>query len=447
MPLSFKTRSDRRASSPKEERGGGELPGEGDPNTAPVLEQITRDPILMSEVEQLLAGRTRDIRLKGKLAQAYRQRTWRQTAKIIRAWMIWVAILNVFLFGLNLLLLPLETALATLVPSAVLMPAAFLVAFIWRKPHSQRVLGTTLLTGMLLILLSVCGVGIASGGALLDRYLHIMLFVAITGVIIFSIPIAQTIAIAVTAMALYVILQLSIPGASIWKVLSGFFFFASGMTATVVARRTMNILAYKSFLLELRDRQHMAELALTNKRLERLSRTDGLTGAANRHFLGERLEELARQGRHVAVLMCDIDHFKALNDELGHLEGDRCLAEVARIIMKCTRSQEDSVARYGGEEFLVLLPDASEAEAIVIAERIRDAVAAAALPNPGSSVKPTVTLSIGLAVGELRNAWRAAEAVQKRADAALYVAKRDGRDRIQPWHEDIETDRQLGSAA
>jgi len=447
MPLSFKRRSDRRASSPKEERGGGELPGEGDPNTAPVLEQITRDPMLMSEVEQLLAGRTRDIRLKGKLAQAYRQRTWRQTAKIIRAWMIWVAILNVFLFGLNLLLLPLETALATLVPSAVLMPAAFLVAFIWRKPHSQRVLGTTLLTGILLILLSVCGVGIASGGALLDRYLHIMLFVAITGVIIFSIPIAQTIAIAVTAMALYVILQLSIPGASIWKVLSGFFFFASGMTATVVARRTMNILAYKSFLLELRDRQHMAELALTNKRLERLSRTDGLTGAANRHFLGERLEELARQGRHVAVLMCDIDHFKALNDELGHLEGDRCLAEVARIIMKCTRSQKDSVARYGGEEFLVLLPDASEAEAIVIAERIRDAVAAAALPNPGSSVKPTVTLSIGLAVGELRNAWRAAEAVQKRADAALYVAKRDGRDRIQPWHEDIETDRQLGSAA
>ena len=447
MPLSVKTGMDRWSSSPKTWRAGDGLPGEGDPNTASVLEQITRDPALMSEVEQLLAGRTRDIRLKGKLAQAYRQRSWRQTAKIIRAWMLWVAILNVFLFGLNLLLLPLETALATLVPSAVLMPAALLVAFIWRKPHSQRVLGITLLTGMLLILLSVCGVGLASGSDMLERNLHIMLLVAITGVIIFAIPMAQTIAIAVSAMGLYVVFQLSLPDASVWKSLSGIFFFASGIAATVVARRTMNILAYKSFLLELRDRHHMTEMAHTNRRLERLSRTDGLTGVANRHFLGEKLEELARQGRHVAVLMCDIDHFKALNDELGHLEGDRCLAEVARIIMECTGSPEGCVARYGGEEFLVLLPDASEAEAIAIAENIREAVAAAALPNPGSSVKPTVTLSIGLAVGELRNAWRAAEAVQKRADAALYAAKRDGRDRIQPWHEDIETARKLGSAA
>jgi diguanylate cyclase (GGDEF)-like protein len=309
------------------------------------------------------------------------------------------------------------------------------------------VLGTTLIIGMLVILLSVSGMGVVSGGLLLERYVHIMLFVAITGVIIFSIPFVQTLAIAVSGMALYLAFQLGAPDASVWKALSGFFFFAGGMTATVMARRTMNILAHKSFLLELRDRLLLAELERSNRRLERLSKIDGLTGAANRHFLGERLEELSRQGSTVAMLMCDIDDFKALNDHLGHLEGDRCLTQVARIIMECTRSEADCVARYGGEEFLVVLPHASEQEAVSVAERIRETVVAAAHPNPRSSVKPTVTLSIGLAVGKLRDDWRSSEPIQKRADTALYFAKRAGRNRVQLWHREIETQRQVGSAA
>lgn len=196
----------------------------------------------------------------------------------------------------------------------------------------------------------------------------------------------------------------------------------------------MNILAHKSFLLELRDRKRLAELARTNLRLDRLSKTDGLTGAANRYFLQERSRELWASDSPVAVLMCDIDEFKALNDHLGHVEGDRCLVEVAQIIAECTRPATDCVARYGGEEFLVLMPRANEAEALAVAERIRRAVAVANLPNPRSRVKPTVTVSVGVALRSPEGASISYDEVQKRADTALYAAKRSGRNRVRAWN-------------
>jgi diguanylate cyclase (GGDEF)-like protein len=419
----------------------------GDAGSFAVLDRFIRDPEIMSEAERLLSGRTRDIRLKGRLAEAYRQRSWRPTAKVIRAWMIWVMLVDVLMLTLNMFMLPREMAVAMLAPGAVIVLASLLVAFVWRTPHPQGVLGTALITGITVILLSICVMGLASGGMLLDRYLHIMLFVAITAVVIFSIPFGQTLTIAVTGMGLYLAFQLGASDASIWTSLSGFFFFAAGMGATVMARRTMNILAHKSFLLELRDRQHLAELAQTNLRLERLSRIDGLTGAANRHFMRERIDELWRRKGDVALLMCDIDDFKALNDHLGHLEGDRCLVEVARIIMSCTRSEADCVARYGGEEFLVLLADADEAEALSVAERIRREVAAAALANPGSRVKPTVTLSIGVAAGQTQTAALSSETMQKRADTALYFAKRTGRNQVRLWSRAMNDFDTIGSVA
>jgi diguanylate cyclase (GGDEF)-like protein len=399
----------------------------------PILDRFIRDPDVMAETETLLSGRTRDVHLKGKLAEAFRQRTWRQTAKIIRSWMLWVILLDLMMLFLSLLLLPRELAMAMLVPAALIVPAALLVIFSWWERRSELVLATTLIGGMLVILLSVAAMGMGGDGVLFERYLHIMLFVAITGVVIFSIPFTQTVVIAASAMAIYLAFQLGIADAELTTTLSGFIFFASGIGATVLARRTMNILAQKSFLLELRDRRHLAELSQSNRRLERLSKIDGLTGAANRHYMRERMEALSREDREVALLMCDIDDFKPLNDQLGHMEGDRCLVEVARIIMDRTRTEADCVARFGGEEFLVLLPDADEEAALTVAERIREAVAAAGLPNPGSRVASTVTLSVGVAAGSTREAGHALEELQLRADTALYAAKRTGRNRVRLW--------------
>jgi diguanylate cyclase (GGDEF)-like protein len=400
-----------------------------------MLDRFIQDPEIMGEVERLLSGPTRDIRLRGKIADAFWQRSWGQTSKVIRAWMVWVMLVDLLMLAVNVFLLPLKSDSAMLVPGAFIVPAALLAAFAWRKPYPRRILEATLTACMLVILLSICGMGLALGGALLDRYLHIMLFVAITGVIIFNVRFVHTVAIASAGIGLYLAFQLGASASDIRTALSGFIFFASGVGATVMARKTMNVLAQKSFLLELRDRHRMAELAETNRSLERLSMIDGLTGAANRHFVRERMKALTGRDGKVAVLMCDIDHFKALNDHLGHLEGDRCLVEIARIIMACTRSQKDCVARYGGEEFLVILPDADEEAALTVAERIREDVAAAALPNPGSRVKPIVTLSVGVAAGSTGGDGPTLEELQLRADTALYVAKRAGRNRVQTWNE------------
>lgn len=395
-----------------------------------LLERFLSNPVVMAQVEQLLSGRTRDIHLKGEIRRAFEQRSWRSAASIIRSWMVFVILLDLLLLALSFFLLSRDTALAITAPSLVIIPAALGVRQIWKKRRPDLALGSALLGGMAVILLCVCWMGVAAGGPLLNRYLHVMLSVAITGVVIFSIPFRQTVAIAAFAVSLFFATQIAFSTESFGMILFGVLFFGSGMAATVLGRRTMNKLGYKAFLLELRDRQRVSDLARSNRRLEQLSKIDGLTGVANRHLLRERLEDLRQAGGTVAILMCDIDDFKALNDHLGHLDGDRCLVDVARILTNFTRSELDCVARFGGEEFLVLLPGVTEADAMAVAERIRAAVAAAAHPNPLSRVTPVVTISIGVAVG---STTLPDNVLQKRADVALYDAKRTGRNQVRLW--------------
>ena len=407
------------------------------------LEHYTRDAATMAEAERLLSGRTRDVHLRGDLARAFRDRTWRQSAKIIRSWMIWVMVLDLLTMTLNLLLLPPGPAVAMEAPGILIPLAATIVAMVWRKRRSDAVLGWTLTIGMFAILLSTSLMGVMAGGEWHERYLNVMVFTAIAGITIFTVPMWQTLAIAATALGLYLIFQLNNPSVATLNALSGFFFLSCGVAATVVARRTMNILAQKGFLLELRDHRRFAELAEANERLDRLAKTDPLTGVANRRWMTELLDQLWRDAADrpgtIAMLMCDVDHFKSLNDHLGHAEGDRCLVEVASIISNRIRRDADYVARYGGEEFLVLLPDADEADAMAAAERIRQGVADAGFANPGARTAPVVTLSIGVAVGTV-GATTPSD-LQSRADAALYRAKHSGRNRIELHREATATER------
>ncbi len=161
-----------------------------------------------------------------------------------------------------------------------------------------------------------------------------------------------------------------------------------------------------------------------NRELKRLSRTDALTGLVNRKAIDARLEaevgRALRLKRGLAVLMMDIDHFKAVNDDFGHPAGDRVLATFGRLISDGVR-RGDLAGRLGGEEFVVICPDTGPDEAMGAAERIRKAVETAdfGLGRP-------VTVSAGVAV--LRPGDRAPDLLG-RADAALYDAKHGGRNR------------------
>jgi diguanylate cyclase (GGDEF)-like protein len=158
-----------------------------------------------------------------------------------------------------------------------------------------------------------------------------------------------------------------------------------------------------------------------------MTRTDQLTGLYNRRHLDAALDaelERARRDRTpLGVLMLDVDHFKAFNDRFGHPEGDALLKAIAALLREQLRPT-DTVARYGGEEFTVLLPRTPRAEAVRIAERLRRRLAELAFGPKGA----TTTGSFGLAVWPEDGATGAE--LMAAADAALYEAKRLGRNRI-----------------
>ncbi|HZW58989.1 MAG TPA: DUF484 family protein [Woeseiaceae bacterium] len=178
------------------------------------------------------------------------------------------------------------------------------------------------------------------------------------------------------------------------------------------------------------------ENVINRARLLRSGFTDFLTGWHNRRYLQLRLrEELARARRDASTLVClmlDIDHFKRINDTYGHAAGDEVLREIAQRIESQVRLS-DVAARYGGEEFVVLLPATDKQAATVLAERIRNAIAATPI-KVTDDVTTVMTTSIGIASaappGNDDDLKTAGESLLARADVALYRAKSEGRDRI-----------------
>ncbi len=160
---------------------------------------------------------------------------------------------------------------------------------------------------------------------------------------------------------------------------------------------------------------------------------DSLTGAYNRRALFERGEAVFAHALRVhepmSVVIFDLDFFKSVNDTHGHLVGDEVLRRFASIAQSCLRSN-DVLARYGGEEFCVLIPGGTLEVARTIAERVRVAVAEHAFEVDGQRI--TVTSSAGVACLDGQSVTTL-PALLKKADAALYEAKRDGRNRVSSW--------------
>lgn len=166
------------------------------------------------------------------------------------------------------------------------------------------------------------------------------------------------------------------------------------------------------------------------KKLKKMVYHDPLTGAYNRQMFQQRIaQEIAHSHRHdqpLSLLMIDIDHFKLINDTLGHLIGDKVLKELSDLLCKTVRT-DDYLARFGGEEFVVIAPDTTIETAFVLAERIRATVAAHKFDIGGADTR-RLTISIGVAT--LNNKEMTADDLIRNADDALYAAKESGRNRV-----------------
>ena len=189
--------------------------------------------------------------------------------------------------------------------------------------------------------------------------------------------------------------------------------------AITISAALSGALSYRSALL-------MKELTITRAELFRISRTDKLTGLLNRRGFDEAaavaLQNARAAKRPVAAMMCDIDHFKAINDHYGHEFGDRVLVNIGEVLRAFAADNELLVARYGGEEFAILAVGITEQQATILGEALRQGCCARDVVDEDNSAR--VTISIGLAapggVARLSQLMRI-------ADEALYIAKRQGR--------------------
>jgi diguanylate cyclase (GGDEF)-like protein len=177
-------------------------------------------------------------------------------------------------------------------------------------------------------------------------------------------------------------------------------------------------------------KERTEQLSEAHAHLQALASLDGLTGVANRRSLDQALERewgrLGQSGQPLAMILVDVDHFKAFNDRYGHGNGDDCLRRVASALQAGCRRAGDLVARYGGEEFVVVLPDTHLDGAMSLALRLRGNVEGLHIEHDTSPTAPIVTVSLGVASAVPIPGSRVT-ALLEAADAALYRAKESGR--------------------
>jgi diguanylate cyclase (GGDEF)-like protein len=168
--------------------------------------------------------------------------------------------------------------------------------------------------------------------------------------------------------------------------------------------------------------------------IRELSVRDQLTGSFNRVYMDHQLtQEIMRSARYhhcLSVLMCDLDHFKAINDSYGHLAGDEVLKACVDNIVSSFRQGVDWMARYGGEEFVIVLPETDQEGALLVAERMRERIAATPVNFAGCGINITASFGSVTLIPTLKENARIMEQVLNVADTCLYQAKNSGRNQV-----------------
>jgi two-component system, sensor histidine kinase LadS len=182
----------------------------------------------------------------------------------------------------------------------------------------------------------------------------------------------------------------------------------------------------------------LRELSETNRELQEKNTLDALTGIRNRSYFDKKYQAEVRRSRReqtqLSIVMMDIDHFKRVNDQYGHLAGDECIKSVAHTLKKALKRPSDDVCRYGGEEFALILPNTDLEGALVLVEKLRDEIEKTSIQTEGVTINITISAGIGSAIADLN---QAEDTILALADKQLYVAKDAGRNNVQGSHLDV----------
>ena len=395
--------------------------------TAEAPERELPDAELSREIAALSRVPTRHIRLSAKLLDLYFRETWHSRKKITASVLIWSAAVNLVCGLFDPAIVPQGDVVMAAV-SRVGVSFAFIAAALIMLRAPKPGLEGALIIATSVLAFAVAGFnGLHMGADLLERYVVQAIFFGGTAVMAARIAWRDTVVLAgaiIVMTTVFLELQSS-EHLSTAEKLQSIVFFDAGVVGLALAKRAFKQLHYRVFILTMSDRLQLREIADVNQRLQSAARTDSLTGVPNRRRFDEAFEDCRLSPGPVALVMFDVDHFKSLNDTHGHRAGDRCLTAVAGLLRAGLRDAPDLLARFGGEEFVALLPGVGPEEAFVIAERLRAAVEARRLPNPGG-VGGIVTVSAGVAAATSDRLDQLLGA----ADAALYEAKSAGRNAV-----------------
>jgi diguanylate cyclase (GGDEF)-like protein len=378
----------------------------------------------LDEVERLLAERSGARAFSPKLNALFDAENDRRRARLLRASALrTAAIYNVFLFG-DLFLTPDVLRLSVVLHLALVTPYILLVAWLLPRVKSagrREALAATISVAMALQILTIFCTTKSPDAS------HYLYFVPSAVLSLISV---QRLRVAYGRMSAAVVFILLL-AALVYK---------QGIPLEITAMHSMIyvicvvVTLNSNQLVESEQRRHFLEALREKLRAAESdddANRDPLTGLGNRRFLEKRASDLWSVGaavdRSVAAIVFDVDHFKSFNDHYGHARGDSCLTRVAGCARAELRVETDLAFRTGGEEFLVLLPNVEIETAIGVAERIRTSIEALGIPHEGVAPGGVVTASFGVAAAQVGNC--SLEALVEAADAALYAAKRSGRNR------------------
>jgi diguanylate cyclase (GGDEF)-like protein len=399
---------------------------------ASVSGQGGRQTVDLSErIDQLLGLRLREFTMPADLLAIYHMQARSGTHRMMIAWCIAVGLLNMPCALFDVFLIAPQHRLCVLtfrlLITTLFMGSAILI-------QKRAIKGFEDFAILVACLSTVTCAGFAGlynpGQGLLEHYLVNAIVIVFT--CLMFIQMDQRTANMLVAGSLTIMFAFLV--ASGWhhvaeKLQTGMFYFFV-MMALARARQVNDIYRHRMFLMNTREELRGLAAVERNQQLSSIAYLDPLTGVPNRRYFEEQCESVAAtiaDQLPVSLCMFDLDSFKSLNDQLGHLQGDACLRVVARAIYNSRRSAGDILARYGGEEFILLLPNTDTTTAVSIADRIREAILDLKQPNPGTATG-FVTVSVG--VSTVTSGPLDIQAMVKTSDVALYRAKASGRNQV-----------------